>query len=110
MENLDGFGTKEKKNGSVGAKLVRIGKIIIVLLAIVGALSLADQVSAFFDGTEMEPIYEVSVANVAKIMIDTNGDGGFDIQVKVDSLNAFRNIESDEVFLSVMGSLLNPGQ
>lgn len=100
----------EEKSGVIGSRLLMIAKVAILLLAAFGVYSLVGQVSAYFNGTGLEPVYEVSVVDIANILVDTNGDGGFDIQVAVDSLTAFRNIENNEVFLSVTGSLSNSGQ
>ena len=110
MEETGRIDAIKGKGRDIGSRLLIITKILIVGLAIFGAFTLVGDVSALVSDTGQEPIYEVSVADVANIMIDTNGDGGFDIQVAVDSLTAFRNIESDQVFLSVTGSLSDSGQ
>jgi hypothetical protein len=110
MEQIGKMDAIKGKGRDISSRLLIIAKILIVGLAVFGAFTLVGEVSAFFDGTGLEPIYEVPVANITKIMVDTDGDTNFDIQIAVESLSAFKDLESDQVFLAVMGNSSNLGQ
>ncbi|RLC32082.1 hypothetical protein DRH13_02155 [Candidatus Woesebacteria bacterium] len=104
MEDLE-RGDRIKENSKKIGTYLGIAVIVVVLgLAILGVLTVVGEVPAFIVRGGLEPTEMIQVGDVASILIDEDGDGKFDSQIKVASLSALRDIVTGEVFLSVTGS------
>jgi hypothetical protein len=106
MENT----SLKDRSAQISSRLLRIGKILLIVFAVIGLFTCVKSAYAFFGEGGLEAVEAVNVEDITSILVDEDGDVVFDYQIVINSAAAFKDIKSGEVFLSVVGDLSTPEQ
>ena len=113
MDSIDSMERRDriKQNaGKLGKGLATLILVVGFFLAVIGALTVVGEVPAFLQGDGFESVEMIRIGDTSKVLVDQDGDSDIDLEVSIQSLAAFRDMESGEIFLSVMGDTSTSGQ